>query len=279
MTTIIRRRKLGLTSIRGICAASQSGIQYANNWEGIPEDDVYIRWGCTSNVPNREAHIINSAVGIHRVSDKAGFRRLMQEEGQQLCPPTYFSMPAVEDSNPEGPWIVRTATHAQGRGLWFCTNHAELRNAIAQAGAGCYVNDYIPKVAEFRVFILQGRVVWVAQKTPANPDTVAWNVAKGGRFDNVRWGEWCPAVIDNALQVWELTGLHFSGIDVMLDAGGNAWCVEANSAPSQTSPYRQTCVAKAFDYMVALGNYNRRTFPATTFTDWRSVIHPGVYDG
>jgi len=277
MTTIVRRRKLGMTSIRGICAASTTGITFANNYETIPEDDIYIRWGCTSSVPNREATIINRANGIHTVADKTGFRRIMQE-GEQLCPRTYFSMPEVLDSQSGGPFIVRTRNHAQGRGLWLCNNPAELQNAIAQAGADCYVNDFIPKVAEFRVFVLQGQVVWVAQKTPGNPDEVAWNVAKGGRFDNVRWGDWNLAVIQNALKVAALTGLHFAGIDVMLDDRGAAWCVEANSAPSQTSPYRQQCVARAFDHMITTDTVRLRDrVPVPEFIHgYRDVIHPGV---
>mgnify|MGYP003645085642 FL=1 len=275
MTTIVRRKALGISSVKGIVQASTTGIGYANNYQGIPDDNVYIRWGCTSSVPNRNAHVINSAASIHRVSDKSGFRRDMMVEG--LCPKTWWSFNDTPLFLPEDePLIVRTKTHAQGRGMWVCFNEATLSQAVDQAGPGFYINRYIPKVAEFRVFVHQGRVVWVAQKTPANPNDVAWNVAKGGRFDNVGWGDWNMAVVNNALSVWELTKTHFAGIDVMLSADGTATCVEANSAPSQTSPYRQSCVAKAFDWMATAG-HERRLFPPVIAGAWRDAIHPAIW--
>ena len=275
MTTFVRRRKLGMTSIKGIMAASNSDMHLSNNFDpqGIRHDDVYIRWGCTSSVPNKEARVINSAESIHRISDKSGFRKDMQEHG--LCPETWWDIDDVP--NPHDPMIVRSQTHSQGRGMWVCYGQFELTRACEQAGRGYYINRLINKQSEYRVFVHQGYVVWVAQKTPGNPNDVAWNVAKGGRFDNVRWGDWDMAVVNNALDVFTLTKAHFAGIDVMLDAGGKALCVEANSAPSQTSPYRQACVAKAFDHMIEKGDFHtdlRWEGPSLT---WRDAIHPGIW--
>lgn len=276
MTTIVRRRKLGITSIKGIIAASvNENLKYANNYEGIPMDNVYIRWGCTSTVPNKDAVVVNSADSIHRMSDKTGFRRLMQEEA--LCPYTWFTRGADTKPTPEKPLIVRSKTHAQGKGLWTVTSDHALMMACDAAGEGYYINEYIPKVAEYRVFVHQGYVAWVAQKTPGNPDAVAWNVAKGGRFDNVKWGDWNMDVVNCALKVFALTGAHFAGIDVMLDAEGVAWCVEANSAPSQTSPYRQSCVAKAFDYMTWSGCYDTDMREVRHPETWKDAIHPAVH--
>ena len=277
MPTIIRRRKLGLKSIKGIIEASTSAIlTYANNYEYIPHNDVYIRWGCTSSLPNKEARVVNSANSIHRISNKSGFRHQMMEHG--LCPETWWSTEEWAHWGKTLPVIVRTKTHAQGRGMWVCNTEAELFAALDQAGPGYYINKLIDKVAEFRVFVCQGRVVWVAQKTPANADEVAWNVAKGGRFDNVRWGDWNMNVINNALEVWELTKAHFAGIDVMLDGDGTAWCVEANSAPSQTSPYRQSCVAKAFDWMQGKDDYSRAALrlDGLRAKTWKQAIHPAL---
>ncbi len=277
MTTIVRRRKLGLTSVKGITEASTQGITYCNNYDpaGISPDEVYIRWGCTSTLPPAARTVINSAKSIHRVSDKSGFREELEQEG--LCPRTWWDSAHVQEE--DFPVIVRTKAHAQGLGLWFCKNKAYLEAVCRQAGAGHYINEFIPKVAEFRVFVLQGRVVWVAEKTPSDPTDIAWNVAKGGRFDNVRWGDWNMNVVNNALEVWELTRAHFVGIDVMLDEDGKAYCVEANSAPSQTSPYRQCCVAKAFDYMIQNEQYDRRIFEPIIARRWRDAIHPALLKG
>ena len=108
-------------------------------------------------------------------------------------------------------------------------------------------------MSEYRVFVVQGRVACVAQKTPANPDAVAWNVAKGGRFDNVRWNDWPLKAVRVAVEGFKLSSLDFGGVDVMVDAEGDATILEINSAPSLTSPYRQECMAKAFDYILENG--------------------------
>jgi glutathione synthase/RimK-type ligase-like ATP-grasp enzyme len=102
------------------------------------------------------------------------------------------------------------------------------------------------------VFVGSGRAVWVAQKTPGNPEDVAWNVAQGGRFDNVRFNDWPLKVVKTAIEAFNYTDLDFGGVDVIVD-NNNAYVLEINSAPSQTSPYRQECVAKYFDYVVKNG--------------------------
>ena len=138
-----------------------------------------------------------------------------------------------------------------------------------------YISEFIDKEHEYRVFVCQNRAVWVAKKTPGNPEDVAWNVAAGGRFDNVRWGEWPLQVIRAALQAARVSGTDFCGVDVMVDYDGNPYVLEVNSAPSQTSPYRQQCVAKAFDYIVRNG---KQHFDGVErITSWKDVIHPAVW--
>ena len=139
---------------------------------------------------------------------------------------------------------------------------------------GGYISDYIPKVREVRVFVAQGRVVWVAEKTPADPTAHAWNVAQGGRFDNVRWSEWPIKACVAAIWATRALNVDFAGVDVMLDAEGNPYVLEANSAPSQTSPYRQMCSAKAFKWMYDNGKepIHYRTGTLT----WKELIHPAI---
>ena len=124
------------------------------------------------------------------------------------------------------------------------------------------------------MFVCQNRAVWVAKKTPGNPDDVAWNVAQGGRFDNVRWGDWPMAVVVEAMKAAKVSGTDFCGVDVMVDADGNPYVLEVNSAPSQTSPYRQQCVAKAFDYIVTNGK--QHFDDVENVQRWRDAIHPAL---
>jgi glutathione synthase/RimK-type ligase-like ATP-grasp enzyme len=116
----------------------------------------------------------------------------------------------------------------------------------------------------------------VAQKTPGNADDIAWNVAQGGRFDNVRWDDWPLKAVRIAIEGFNLSDLDFGGVDVMVDGEGEAYILEINSAPSLTSEYRQTCFAKAFDYIIQRG---KERIPLTKERGgYLKFIHPAIND-
>lgn len=277
---MLRRRKLGRTSCREIVGFSNNIDYVVRNDQLMPADvSLVIRWGTTSNVPVN--NVVNTAEAIHRVGDKAGFRRVLMNNfvevyagiGMPLCPFTWFQGEGqILEQN--YPLVVRPRVHAQGKHVYLCNNQAELDAAIRRCGAGWYASSYINKVSEYRVTFVQGRVCWVAKKTPGNPQDVAWNVARGGRFDNVRWDEWPLKAVRVSREAFMLSGLDFGAVDVMLDAEGNAYVLEINSAPSQTSPYRQECMAKCFDYLIQngkapLGISDQRG-------GWKKFIHPAL---
>ena len=274
MAYIIRRRRLGRTSTREICANSRTGLTTVlHDRDPIPPDpDLVFRWGCTINVPQRQ--VVNTAEAIHRVNDKTGFRRILNEH--ELSPRTYF----LDENRPQGdiefPIVVRPRRHAQGRQFYVCNNINELRRAIERCGPGCYGSELINKVAEYRVFCAQGRVVCVAEKTPGNPQDVAWNVARGGRFDNVRWDRWPLRAVRVSLEAFNLSGLDFGGVDTMVDGEGGCYVLEINSAPSLTSEYRQECFAKVFDYIV---NNGKDQLPLVNKKGgYRKFVHPAICD-
>jgi len=250
MATIVRRRKLGMSSAKGISSNSQANIGWCRNDLGIPHDDIYIRWGCTSNLPNPDAKVINSAKAIHRVSDKLEFRRTLNEH--DLCPATWFHYTDVPFKALEKGVVIRPRIHSRGRRIWLVKDMLALKSKCLELGE-YYISEYVDKVEEYRVFVVQGRAVCVAKKTPDNPNALAWNVAKGGRFDNVRWNDWNVKAVRIAIEGFNLSGLDFGGVDIMVDKEGECTILEINSAPSLTSPYRQQCMAKALDYIVING--------------------------
>jgi glutathione synthase/RimK-type ligase-like ATP-grasp enzyme len=271
MAYLLRRRKLGRTSCREIAARSQRGIRAFRNDQHIPrleEDRMVFRWGCTSNTPAEI--VVNEAIAIHRVSDKTGFRRVLQAE--ELCPRTWFDQRM--DRGNIFPLVVRPQFHHQGRKLFVCNNQRELDAAIARCGAGWYASELIKKVAEYRVFVVSGRAVCVARKYPGNPNQIAWNVFQGGRFENVRWDEWPLKAVKNSIKAFALSGLDFGGVDVMVDAERETYILEINAAPSLTSPYRQDCFAKAFDYIIQHG---KKTIPLIEAKGgYAKFIHPAI---
>lgn len=279
MTNILlRRRKLGNGSCRGIQAVSTTGLQMLRNDNPFPSElNIVFRWGCTSNVPEG-ATVVNKAEAIHWCSDKRAGRLAMQEAGVSV-PETWaaeyvFGPESNFAPGMEGQFVLRPRQHAQGRHLWV-GNDSDIVRLIRENNVyDGYISRLISKVAEYRVMVVQNRVAWVAQKTPGNPEDVAWNVARGGRFDNVRWDNWLMPVIKEALAAAKVSGCDFCGVDVMVDAEGKAYVLEVNSAPSQTSPYRQQCVAKTFDHIVTNGKDH---FPdPSRFRNYKDVIHPAV---
>ena len=160
----------------------------------------------------------------------------------------------------------------------------ELLNVVSSKprvfSQGWYASELIDKVAEYRVYVVSGKVVTVAEKTPDDRTQVAWNVAQGGRFDVVNWGSWPMNVCEVALKAFNLVpDLDFSGVDVMVDRDGRAYVIELNSAPSLpllsdgSVSYRQKCMAKAFKY---ISEHGKEKLPCEGYNSWRSVIHPAI---
>lgn len=278
MALIVRRRKLGRTSCREIARLSGGAISCIRNDQltinSFDGHNAVIRWGCTAEIP-RGVGVINSSEAIHQVNDKLGFRRTLQEAG--LCPPTSFSYREFQDSNIEYPVVIRPSRHAQGRNLHVAIALHEVDGVCRRYGeSNYYISKLINKVSEYRVCVVQGRVAWVAKKTPGNPQDVAWNVARGGRFDNVRWDEWPLKAVRISIEAFNLSRLDFGGVDVMVDADGNCYVLEINSAPSLTSPYRQECLTKCLVHML---NHGKERIPLVNEKgNYRKFIHPSLCD-
>lgn len=279
----LRRRKLGLTSCREIVNYMHNPAIVHRSDKPAPtiENDgikYLFRWGTTSTFPRQgcDVVVVNTPASIHWCNDKKRGRLETQEAGVPV-PATYTAPNQISNDDCDSGIVIRPVRHAQGRNLYVTYGYDSLVTKLRELNYGegnYYLSALIEKVAEYRVFVCQNRVAWVANKTPGNPDDVAWNVAQGGRFDNVRWGMWPMRVVEAALHAARVSGTDFSGVDVMVDAEGRPYVLEVNSAPSQTSPYRQQCVAKCFDYIVEHGKQHFPTPPA--IVGWQDAIHPAL---
>lgn len=282
---ILRRKNLGRTSCRELAARSGGRFTVVRNWID-PQDnvDLVIRWGCTSNIPTK--NVINTAAAIHKVSDKKRFRRTLNEH--KLCPITYTALgeflevmhrQRVADGD-RYPVIVRKSTHHQGRHYHVCYDHDELQTTCnLYDDDGYYISELINKVAEYRVFVVQGRVACVAAKLPKGDYKPTaeepWNVDTGNfAFDVVAWDNWHLQAVRKSIEAFNLSGLDFGGVDVIIDEEGKSYILEINSAPSLTSSYRQDCMSKCLNYMIDLG---KETIPLIEARGgYRKFIHPAV---
>lgn len=283
MFYIFRRKGLGAGTCRAI---------YQELWEKLgilctilrsdkpqpefTEDDVVLRWGCTAPLSNNLL-ILNKSAAIHKVNNKTTFRQHLQEKHPKIVPKTWYDS---EDNSITYPCILRHKIHAQGKHLWFCTDQEQLGDAD-EAHANkyhtddFYISEYIPKVKEYRVCFIQGRVAWVAEKIPKEPDAIAWNVAQGSKFINVRWKDWPLPVLETALIAHNESGLYLSGVDVMVDKDNTPYVLEVNSAPSHTSPYRQLSTTKCIGWSIKNNIYT--ALPLNTeYNKYMKYIHPGL---
>ncbi len=286
MFYILRRKGLGLGSTKAIKELSQHEITIVRN-DKLPEftdDDVVLRWGTTANLIEQPptstniytCNVLNKANNISLVNNKSFFRQKLQLQTPQLIPKTWFT---YLDPEITYPCILRPQHHAQGKNLFFCENKKDLEFHLSHnpifPNTCYYISEYIPKVAEYRVMFIQGLVAWIANKIPANPEAIAWNVAKGGKFANVKWKNWPIDVIETAYQAYLISGLYLGGVDVMVDKDGRSYVLEINSAPSHTSPYRQSCTTKCIDYRIR-HNCFLRIEPNTDYTKYGKWRHPAL---
>jgi len=274
MFYILRRRGLGLGSTKAIKELSQHDITIIRNDKLLvfEQDDVILRWGCTSLVPAPpNTVVLNKSAGISLVNNKQSFRFILKEQIPEIIPKTWFN---YIDPEITYPCILRPSTHAQGKHLYYCENYIDLTNAVTKVNQ-YYISEYIPKVAEYRVCFIQGLVAWVANKIPKDPQAIAWNVAQGGKFENVAWKKWPIDVIETAYKAYKLSGLYLGGVDVMVDKDGRSYVLEINSAPSHTSPYRKQCTTKCIDYGITNNNFDHLP-PDENFKKYSKWLHPAL---
>lgn len=293
-TTILRRRRLGGNSSRGLILAAlcrehresmpvtcynqgdfailrNDKINTPKGQEILKNTTRLIRWGCTSETVVPLALQVNKTKAIHDTNNKLGFRAMMMDKNPTAIPDTWFSYDEVPAD--AYPVVVRPCYHAQGKNFHVVYDRHQLWT-VMQALHNPYVSRLIEKVAEYRVYVVGGRVATVAEKTPDDPKAHAWNVAQGGRFDVVKWGSWDMGAVRVAVEAMNLTPLDFGGVDVMVDEDGRAYVIEINTAPSLPFlsdgrvSYRQKCMSKALMYT--------GTTDQATFENWKGCIHPTI---
>lgn len=281
----LRRKGLGLESIRNIMASMSHSTRIARvdiPRQPIPmasRGDYAFNWGTMASPSGYT--IVNHPNAIAKVSNKGRFRDILHTEGLTMLTFTNVSSAVASSSANRGTkYILRPANHFGGNHLIIVDNPEDMRRYWFSGG---YASLYVPKTNEYRVFVANGRVVYVVEKIVNDPTAIAWNVNQGGRFVNIRRGDWNLKVVDYAVKAFNLSGLHFGSVDVMVDADGNAYVLEINTAPAlrttDESRYWVDCVAKTFDYMIEHGldlipiNNSRRV----TMT-WKHYIHPAVSD-
>lgn len=231
-------------------------------------NEYFFRWGYTGELPGR-ATIVNTTAAIYETCDKAQFRMKLAEAG--LAPRTATDIKEFRKQQ-FFPAILRPAEHQRSEHLYVANDAWDVMDILPKVGKDFYISEKIEKVKEFRVMIVQGRVVWVIEKMPEDRNAVSWGCIREGDFEYVGWDDWDKNVIENAIASFNLSKLDFGAVDVIVDKKGKAYTLEINTAPYLTKYYAQT-IGKAFKWIVA---NDKDRFPVRAFKGWRDAIHPAV---
>lgn len=268
-------KKLVPLSNKGIAAV-------CSGTDPVPADaSLIFRWGCTGKTRRNDAKFVNTIKAIEWCCDKRAARLALQAAGVAV-PETWtteeFAIVASDADRgilSSQKFVARPEHHTQGKQMHIGTALQLAWNQ--QFFPGGYVSRFIDRVAEYRVFVVSNRVAWVNKTEDPGDGRMAWNYADG---ENVYWSEWPVNVVRAALAAANVSGVDFCAVDLMVDADGNAYVSELNTAPGQEGTYHPSCVAKCFDYIVTNGKdkFADPVLPEGTPADkaWRWFIHPAV---
>jgi len=282
MSTIIFYSSQIGKSCRKLIPLSGADLTSVCSGEDVPADaDLIFRWGCTGRTGRNNAKFVNTTAAIEWCCDKKAARLAMQAAGVPV-PETWSTEDfKVLANRADGPindldkFVSRPEHHTQGKEMYV--NTARGMGWNQEFFNNGYISRYVPKVAEYRVFVVQNRVAWVNKTEDPGDGRIAWNYADG---DNVYWGEWPVNVVQAALAAAKVSKTDFCAVDLMVTASGAAYVSEVNSAPAQEGTYHPTCVVKCFDYIIANGKqaFPDPVLPEGTPADraWRWFIHPAV---
>jgi hypothetical protein len=225
---------------------------------------VLVRWGSrrrgTADIE------INSAEAVILARDKKESRRKLAG----LCPETWFTASAVKT-----PCVIRPRHHHAGKKFFVCHNVNEVERAILKCGPGWYASALIEKAAEYRVFILQDRVIRVSTKHQGQPGEIAWNVGNGASAAGIARKNWPIPVLKAALEASRRLGLDWTAIDVATDATGKTYVLEANTAPGlQSGSKALEQISWAFAWIPK--NDAPQAVNLSTASTWADFLHPSI---
>ena len=180
MVTLLYKARTNGVVCRRIAEASKCHVRAICD-KTLPDriSGTLIRWDSRYEVEADDT--INSVQSVILSRNKSQSRTSLAG----LCPPTWFNIADLHF-----PCILRPRRHYGGRHFFVCRNRDEASWARRICGRGWYASPIIDKAAEYRVFLLQGRVVGVSRKYPHDPSDLAWNAHQGGHSVRLRRESW-----------------------------------------------------------------------------------------
>jgi glutathione synthase/RimK-type ligase-like ATP-grasp enzyme len=250
--------------VQNIATEIGVGARIVKDTEFVPPgtDHVVIRWN--SKRVTKGLREVNTRDSVVLVDNKATTRTVLRH----LAPRT-----VVRERSLFFPCIIRPYHHFGGKSFHLCRTPLDAKRAIARCGKHWYASEVVDKLSEYRVFVLQGRVVSVTQKFAPADGGLAWNWGAGGTADHVVPKEWpipvCVAALRGATQL----GLDWVAMDVGYTKNG-AVIFEGNTAPGVKKHYTVNRIVRAFRWLVENPPLPPLVIPQEP--TWKNLIHPAL---
>jgi glutathione synthase/RimK-type ligase-like ATP-grasp enzyme len=207
---------------------------------------TYINWGVAGQLPARY-RVINRDVSV---SNKIFAFAKLEVAGLSIPENTTDTLTAQEWAN-KGTVLARaTATGSGGQGITV------VRKGETVGRAAFYVK-YIPKSAEYRLHVVNGKVIFTQQKRRRNgveqddDQRLIRNHANGYVFAENKITFKSPTIQEAleklAVESVKVLGLDFAAVDLIVDKqGNNVYFLEVNTRPGLESTRLINSYAEAF---------------------------------
>lgn len=226
-----------LAAFMGILA----GLTFDDNEE---RPDWLIRWGTPKPVPLAPTEgVLNSQAPLSRQSNRIEHLRLLKAGGVKM--PHFWTGPWGEAVHPAFPILGRDLSQTDAQ----TSNGQSITRYLPDQPIGnhAFYTEFIPKIAEFRVDCVAHKTR-VRQLTPPDASAVAWNT--GGSYDHPHIP--VPTSLEPmALAAVKSLHLDFGAVDTILDASGNVYILEVNTAPQLSKPTLEW-YAKQFGWILGM---------------------------
>jgi glutathione synthase/RimK-type ligase-like ATP-grasp enzyme len=181
----------------------------------VPGRTEYVFYGRTS---------LNSQVASYLATNKHTTRMILQKHGLPNIPfllPSSFTE-AQEFLSVHEKIVAKPTLGQKSQDVHFIETpdqlaHTDLSDKLLEK----YIDG-----TEYRYLVLQGEVVAARRKERKNPRDLV-NVQRV----SLETKEWDERLVNMALQVAEVLGLHFAAVDFLVDSEGKSFVLEVNSAP------------------------------------------------
>lgn len=229
----------------GHVIAEALGFNHGENVPGHEQIDALIRWGSrrTDNAYHGNVtRTVNRPDALGKASDKLGTLRVLRAAGVRV--PDF-------SENPEDlsyPFLGRRTQHARGTDVVLCLQRGDIERRPRD-----YYVQYIPTKREFRVHVVDGRVIRVQGKFLDRPEeAVAWirNYKHGYRFRAPR-RNLNSSRLSAATNAVAALGLDFGAVDLLIGDDNLEYVLEVNTAPA-CSPITAKAYVDAFTRMLSI---------------------------